>query len=104
MSKLKGVERTVRRIGEMVELDEQQRLIVEHMLESVVKNRDQRIEYLETKAAPRNYAPTKQRITGALRSTINAHGPITPENIESASKRILGQISEKVEDDEDVSR
>lgn len=100
MSKIKGVERTVKRIGDMVELNEQQRTLVEAMLQSVVDNRDRRIRYLENRAASRSYAPTKQKITGALRSTINAHGPITPDLIESASKRILGQIGSKVNEDE----
>jgi len=31
-------------------------------------------------------------ITGALRSTIHAHGPITPRLVNSAVKRILGQL------------
>ena len=32
------------------------------------------------------------RINGALKQTINAHGPITKELIGSASKRILGSL------------
>lgn len=33
-----------------------------------------------------------KKINGALRQTINAHGPITKELIGSASKRILGSL------------
>lgn len=37
-------------------------------------------------------ADTQKRIAGALRDTINQHGPITPEWIGSATKRILGLL------------
>lgn len=32
------------------------------------------------------------RIVGALRSAINAHGPIGHENVGSATKRIMGNL------------
>jgi hypothetical protein len=35
----------------------------------------------------------ERAITGALRSAIRAHGPITPEHIGSAVKRIVGQLA-----------
>ena len=35
-----------------------------------------------------------KKINGALRQTINAHGPITKELIGSATKRILGNLLE----------
>jgi hypothetical protein len=34
----------------------------------------------------------EKRIAGALRSCIDAHGPITPERIGSAAKRAVGAI------------
>lgn len=35
---------------------------------------------------------TKRRISGGLKQTINAHGPITLDLIPSASKRIYGAL------------
>lgn len=35
---------------------------------------------------------TKRRISGGIRQTINAHGPITLDLIPSASKRIYGAL------------
>ena len=35
----------------------------------------------------------ERAITGALRATIRDHGPITPEHIGSAVKRIIGQLA-----------
>ena len=40
----------------------------------------------------KRYEITTNRINGALRQTINAHGPITKLLIGSASKRILGNL------------
>lgn len=39
-----------------------------------------------------NRSDVEKIIAGALKSTINVHGPITPEWIGSASKRIYGQL------------
>jgi hypothetical protein len=36
--------------------------------------------------------PRERAIVGALRSAIEAHGPITAEHIGSAAKRILGNL------------
>ena len=36
--------------------------------------------------------PIERKIMGALRSSIDAHGPITKELIGSATKRIVGTI------------
>lgn len=36
--------------------------------------------------------PTRNKINGALKQTINSHGPITKELIGSATKRILGSL------------
>lgn len=35
----------------------------------------------------------ERQVIGALRSTIEAHGPITKEQIGSAAKRIAGQLT-----------
>jgi len=40
----------------------------------------------------RDKQATLKKINGALKQTINAHGPITKELIGSASKRIYGSI------------
>ena len=42
----------------------------------------------------RKTIPNVKRINGALRQTINAHGPITKQFIGSASKRIYGALLE----------
>jgi hypothetical protein len=36
-------------------------------------------------------------ISGGLRDTINSHGPITKTKIGSATKRIVGNLKEKLE-------
>ena len=37
-------------------------------------------------------SPLYPMVVGALRSAIDAHGPITAEHIGSAAKRIVGQL------------
>lgn len=39
--------------------------------------------------------PVMRKIIGALKSTINDHGPITRELITSAAKRIYGHLKEQ---------
>ena len=36
--------------------------------------------------------PQERAITGALRAAIRDHGPITPEHVGSAAKRVLGNL------------
>jgi hypothetical protein len=36
----------------------------------------------------------RRAVIGALRSTIKDHGPITPEHVRSAAKRILGKLAD----------
>lgn len=42
---------------------------------------------------PQEQESLERAIVGALRATIKDHGPITPEWIGSAAKRIVGQIA-----------
>lgn len=44
------------------------------------------------KVATTEYSYHLKRIIGALKNTINAHGPITIDIVPSAAKRILGAI------------
>jgi len=37
-------------------------------------------------------SPIERAVVGALRSAIKDHGPITPQHIDSASKRVLGNL------------
>jgi hypothetical protein len=43
----------------------------------------------------------EREISGALKNTIDSHGPITRELIGSASKRIAGQIREAAKRERD---
>ena len=47
---------------------------------------------------------TIKKISGALRQSINAHGPITKNLIGSATKRIYGSLLELEEDKETTSK
>jgi hypothetical protein len=60
-------------------------------IESIILIVDEyEIANLETiKKLSRNKTVLIKKINGALKQTINAHGPITKEFISSASKRIL---------------
>lgn len=91
---LKSPARTAQRIIAMVESGDYDPLIIEHMVESVVKNRDRRIKELENRSKPRTFDMTIKRISGALRDTIKEHGDITPNFIASAAKRIYGKCQQ----------
>lgn len=52
------------------------------------------IRFEESKS---NYDQLVRDVSGALRSTIDAHGPITKESIGSAAKRIVGLVWRKDE-------
>lgn len=43
---------------------------------------------------------TLRKVNGALKQTINAHGPITKDLLGSASKRVYGSILEAEEEDD----
>jgi len=89
---LKSTKRTTERIIAMVESGDYDPAIIEHMVESVVKGRDRRIKKLETTSKDRVLVLDTKRISGALKSTIKEHGPITKNNISSAAKRIFGSL------------
>lgn len=42
--------------------------------------------------APEDAAALERTIAGALRSAVHDHGPITPDKIGSAAKRIIGNL------------
>jgi hypothetical protein len=44
-------------------------------------------------AAEATRAVRERAVAGALRATINDHGPITPDRIGSAVKRVLGNLA-----------
>lgn len=50
----------------------------------------------------RLYRIVQKAILGSLKSTITVHGPITPEHISSAEKRITGQIMRVLRDEGDA--
>lgn len=88
MGKLKSIECTAKRIIEKIESGDYDPSIIEHMIGSIVKNRDQRIKILTDKMRPRKFVLTEKKVAGALRCCIKAHGDITKQNINSAAKRI----------------
>lgn len=72
--------------------------IIQHMLDSLVTNRDKRIKELEKRIKPKEFNMTLKIVSGALRECINQHGPITTEWIGSAAKRVYGNCQQAVED------
>ena len=94
----KSVKRTIERVIKKIESGDYDPQIIEHMLFSLIESRDRRIRFLEAKAKPREFVLTQKRISGALRNTIKHHGPIYPENINSAAKRIYGTCLQIIEE------
>ena len=88
MSGRKSVKHVVDRIARMGHLDEEQEYVVRHMIEALVRNRDVLIDKLTVRAQERENAFTTRMISGALKNTITAHGPITREWVGSAAKRV----------------
>lgn len=97
MSKAKSIKSVVRRIGLMSEFSDEDLSKVQHMIESVVRNRDNIIKRQEGKLKDRIIVLDEKRVSGVLRDTIAAHGPITKRFISSASKRIVGGLQQVVE-------
>jgi len=60
---------------------------IAHLLDSFMLKRRENIDKLEKQKGLR-----LNDIVGSLKSTIDFHGPITKENLESASKRIYGSL------------
>lgn len=104
MSKAKSVDRTFKRIIKKLKTGDYDPEVILHMLQSLVESRDRKIRHLEGKARNRKFVLNEKQISGALRSCIDAHGPITKEFIGSAAKRIyngcihLADSEEKTED------
>jgi len=98
MSKIKSNEQTTKRIISMVESGDYDPATIQHMIDSIVANRDRRIAKLTKKVKPREFSMTLQVVTGALRACINDHGPITSKWIGSAAKRIYGNCQKGVEE------
>jgi hypothetical protein len=48
--------------------------------------------------------PLERAVSGALRSAIDAHGPITKQNLGSAVKRVVSQIEAQRRDAARVER
>lgn len=63
---------------------------IQHMIDSIVVNRDKRIKQLEKNIRPKSFNMTLKVISGSMRDTIKNHGPITNDWIGSAAKRIYG--------------
>jgi hypothetical protein len=95
---IKTTSRTAKRIIAMVESGNYDPDIIEHMLQSLVESRDRRIRHLEKKAKPREFVITPKAISGALRSCIRHHGPITKELVPSASKRLYGNFQRVIDE------
>jgi len=54
----------------------------------------------------RNRSEIEREIVGALKSAMDAHGPITPANVNSAAKRVyktLGSLAKRQRDKQDPS-
>lgn len=96
---LKSVSRTAQRIAEMTGANEETMKVIEHMISSVVANRDRVIEYQKRKIKPRHVVIDEQRVAGAIRDCIKQHGPITPDFIGSATKRICGQLLQVIKEE-----
>lgn len=90
--KVKSLESTARRIFQKVSAGEFDQEQVEHMIASLIKNRDNVIKNLKNQAKPRQLLLNEKVISGALRDTITHHGDITKHTIGSASKRIRGNL------------
>ncbi len=88
MSKIKSIKSTTNRIIKKVESGDYDVEQIEHMITALVKNRDRRIESLKDKSRPRVFNMNETKIAGAIRNTIDTHGPITKDWIASAAKRI----------------
>lgn len=88
MSSRKSVKHVVERIAVMGELDAEQTETVRHMIESLLRNRDVLVDKLTVRAQSREQTFTPKMISGALKNTVDAHGPITREWIGSAAKRV----------------
>jgi len=100
MSKMKSIRSVASRIAKMGNLSESEMETVTHMIESVVKNRDNIIKKLELNARPRKLAITLSRVTGAVQHTIDCHGDITRDFAPSAAKRIYANIQQIVKEEE----
>lgn len=96
--KLKSIESTTRRIITKIEAGDYDHDQIEHMIQSLIKNRDNVIVNLKHQAKPRELVLSEGSIAGALRDTIHAHGTITKHQISSAAKRILGQCTRMVQE------
>ncbi len=91
--KVKSIESTTRRIIAKIENGEYDHDQIEHMIQSLIKNRDKVIVRLKDKSRPRELVLSQKMISGAIRDTINKHGSITKHTISSAAKRILGNCT-----------
>ncbi len=96
MSTVVGIDRQVNRIQEKYDLDADDAQLLTRLLENVVESRDRKINRLKKQVRPREFIWNEADISGALRNCIMAHGPITPQWIGSASKRIYTQCQKVV--------
>ena len=90
----KSIQRTVTRLQEKYSINDEDAIIMEHMLRSIVISRDRRIKYLTNRVTSlsNDWMPTQRKIVGSLRSCIREHGPITKDCIEIAAKRKLNNM------------
>lgn len=94
MGKLKSIKSTTNRIITKIEAGDYDYDQIEHMITSLVKNRDKEITRLIDKMRPRVFNLTESKIAGAIITTIKAHGPITKTWVGSAAKRIYAECIE----------
>lgn len=89
MSAIKKVDRSIDRFLERngLDLTDDQKSDLQHMIESLVNSRDRQIKKLRTGKLAEESMRLKD-ISGGLRQTIHTYGPITKERIGSAAKRI----------------
>jgi len=104
MGKIKSTEHTTKRIIAMVESGEYDPAVIQHMIDSIIVNRDQRIQQLKKKIQPKEFNMSIKIVTGALRACINDHGPISSKWIGSAAKRIYGNCQQAVNESIPVVR
>jgi len=99
--KVKSLESTARRIFQKVSAGEFDQDQVEHMIHSLLINRDKVIKNLKRKAKPHKLLLNEKAISGALRDCINQHGNITKHTIGSASKRIRGNLYNIIQENQE---
>lgn len=87
---MKSIEKTAERIQKRTGIPDEEKDIIIHMLNSIVEQDRRELKRLKKKNMDR-FNPAFTHVVGALKDTVNQHGPITKRYITSAAKRIINQ-------------